>query len=129
MNTVGRGIVTGLLLVAGSAAGAMAQEASMPEVAAAQEEIDKDAANRAYIQGVLGRDEVRSAARVAGVDVDRALAGVDGLEGERLERATQQAQLVDQHLGQGQAQDRIVLSVTTVIVILLLVLIIVLVAN
>lgn len=125
MDAVRRGIVLALLVVAGGATAGLAQEAELlPEEP--QAEIDPAAANRAYVKGVLGRDEVRTAARVAGVDVDRALEGVDALEGARLDRATRQAQLLDRHMG--ESQDRISLTATTLIIILLLVLVIILVA-
>lgn len=78
---------------------------------------------RAYVRGVLERDEVRKAARIAGADLDGALANVDRLDGPRLERAVRQARLVDRQLD-GQ-RDTIVISATTVIIILLLLIIII----
>ena len=125
MDAVRRGIVMGLLVVAGGATAGLAQEAELA-MQEPQAEVDPAAVNRSYVKGVLDRPEVRTAARVAGVDMDRALEGVDGLEGDRLDRATRQAQLLDRHLG--ESQDRISLSATTLIIVLLLVLIIILVA-
>lgn len=124
MNGIGRMLGAALLFVAVSAGTALAQEAA--PAAPAEAAVDAEAADRAYVKSVLGREEVRMVASAAGADLDRALAGVDALEGERLERATRQAGLVDRHLG--EAQDRISLSATTIIIVLLLVLIIVLVA-
>lgn len=112
-----------LLLVAATAGAGLAQESSEPAAATVT---DPEAADRAYVKSVLGREEVRAVARVAGADVDRALNAVDGLDGVQLERATRQASLLDQHMG-NQA-DRIVISATTIIIVLLLILIIVLVA-
>ncbi len=124
MNGIGRTLGAVLLFVAVSAGTALAQDAA--PAAQTEAAVDAEAADRAYVKSVLGREEVRTVASAAGADIDRALAGVDGLEGERLERATRQASLLDRHMG--EAQDRISLSATTIIIVLLLVLIIVLVA-
>ncbi|MDX1623647.1 MAG: hypothetical protein R3199_06670 [Gemmatimonadota bacterium] len=75
---------------------------------------------RAYVRGVLEENRVAAAARSAGADIDGALAGIDALEGERLDRATRQAQLIDSRL-----DETITLSVTTIIIILLLIILIV----
>lgn len=88
---------------------------------------DAAEADRAYVRDVLSRDEVRTAARIAGADLDAAIDGVSSLDGDRLDRATHQARLVDRALG-GQAADQITLSATTIIIILLLILVIILAA-
>ena len=92
----------------------------------AEAAVDDEAADRAYVKGVLGRDEVRRAADIAGADLDGALARVDGLEGATLERATQQARLIDRALG--DAREGSITITTTAIIIGLLVLIILLIA-
>lgn len=106
---------------------AMAQEGVLDAESTPAAEQSSDEANRAYVKGVLSRDEVRTAARITGADLDGALDGVSSLEGVQLERATHQAQLVDSALGDA-AQDGITLSATMIIIILLLVLIIILAA-
>lgn len=116
-------LATALLLALGAGT-AMAQEGIAPGETTVE---SADEANRAYVKDVLSRDEVRTAARITGADLDGALDAVSSLEGDRLERATQQAQMVDSALGDA-AQDRITLKATTIIIILLLVLIIVLAA-
>lgn len=125
MHGISRVLGTAFLLVAATAGAGLAQEPAEP-AAVAESATDPAAADRAYVKSVLGREEVRAVARVAGADVDGALNAVDGLEGTQLERATRQASLLDRHLG--QPADRIVISATTVIIVLLLILIIVLVA-
>ena len=119
-------LATALLLGLGATT-ATAQEANVVEESTEDTAQSADEANRAYVKEVLSRDEVRTAARITGADLDGALDGVSSLEGERLERATRQAQLVDSALGDA-ANDQITLSATTIIIILLLVLIIILAA-
>lgn len=116
----------GFLLATGVTT-ATAQEAIVAEESTEVTAAGTDEASRDYVKGVLSREEVRTAARIAGADLDAALDGVSSLEGERLERATQQAQMVDSALGDS-AQDRITLSATTIIIVLLLILVIILVA-
>lgn len=114
---------TGFLLAMGATA-TSAQEAIVVEESTEVTAAQSDEANRAYVKGVLSREEARTAARIAGADLDAALDGVSSLEGDRLDRATQQALLVDRALGDS-AQDGITLSATMIILILLLVLIII----
>lgn len=114
-------LATAFLLALGAGT-ATAQDGIAPNGETAVESADE--ANRAYVKDVLSRDEVRTAARITGADLDGALDAVSSLEGDRLERATQQAQMVDSALGDA-AQDRITLTATTIIIILLLILIII----
>lgn len=116
-------LATAFLLALGAGT-AMAQEGVLAQETTVE---SAEEADRAYVKDVLSRDEVRTAARIAGADLDAALDGISSLEGDRLERATQQAQMVDSALGDA-AQDRITLSATTIIIVLLLVLIIILAA-
>lgn len=118
-----RAFATGFLLAMGATT-TSAQEAIVVEESTEVTAAQSDETNRAYVKGVLSREEARTAARIAGADLDAALDGVSSLEGDRLDRATQQAQLVDRALGDS-AQDGITLSATTIILILLLVLIII----
>lgn len=119
-------LATTFLLVLGATT-ATAQEGIVVEESTRVSAESADEANRAYVKDVLSRDEVRTAARIAGADLDRAIDGVSSLEGDRLERATRQAQLVDSALGDAAA-DTITISATTVIIILLLILVIILAA-
>lgn len=118
-------LTTIFLLAAGSAA--FGQEAAPIAESAESVATTGDDADRAYVREVLSRDEVRTAASIGGADLDRALDNVSSLEGDRLERATQQARLVDQTLG-SSAQDGISFSATTLIIILVLVVIVILIA-
>ncbi|MBW3554696.1 MAG: hypothetical protein KY466_14375 [Gemmatimonadetes bacterium] len=125
MYRTGCVLATAFLLTLGAAT-ATAQEAAVVEESTAVAP-DNDETNRAYVKGVLSREEVRTAARIAGADLDAAVDGVGSLDGERLERATRQARLVDRALGDA-AQDRITLSATTIIIILLLLVVIIIAA-
>lgn len=113
-----RAILLSALTLAFAASGALAQQSTMPENPAA----DIDAERRAAVLEVLARDDVRSAARIADLDLDAAATAVGSLEGERLERAERQARSLERHL---EAQDRISFSATTIIIILVLVAIII----
>jgi hypothetical protein len=84
----------------------------------------EDAAARASVQKVLGRSEVRAVAARAGLDLDRALAGVSVLSGEELRTVANQALRVDEALAGGSS----VVITSTALIIGLLVLIILLVA-
>ncbi len=77
-------LATAFLLALGAGT-AMAQEGIAPGETAVE---SADEANRAYVKDVLSRDEVRTAARITGADLDGALDAVSSLDGDRLERAT-----------------------------------------
>lgn len=120
MTALRRVMVTALLLMAGWVPAAFAQQATVTNDDTAM--VSQAEHDRAYVREVLSRDEVRTAARIGNVDLDRAVDGVSSLDGDRLERATNQARLVDRALG---AQDTITLSTTMIIIILLLVIIVI----
>lgn len=119
--------ITMLLVVSGLGATAAAQEAPVP---AASEPVQlaqagSDETNRAYLREFLGRDQIQQVARVAGVDMDDAMAGVMAMDSDRLSSAAQQARVIDQQI---TAQDRITLKVTTIIIVLLVLIIVLIVA-
>ncbi|HUP02179.1 MAG TPA: hypothetical protein VM737_11775 [Gemmatimonadota bacterium] len=115
------------LLVLGSTATAAAQQAPDPigsePVQLAQ--VDPDEANRQVLRAFMEREPVQRVAGLAGVDMDKAMAGVLALEGERLASAAAQARAIDREIG---AQDRISLSATTIIIVLLLLIVIIIAA-
>lgn len=128
-TNVTRTMLGGALLLVLTAAPLAAQEVPAGGEAALHGEstgggplVDGAETDRATIRAFLGRDDVRKAARIAGLDEDleTRLDGLDRLEGERLSRAADQVRALD-------LDDRITLKAST-IVILLLVLIIVLIA-
>lgn len=119
--------ITMLLVVSGLGATAAAQEAPAP---AASEPIQlaqtgTDEANRAYLREFLGREKIQQVARVAGLNMDDAMAGVTAMDSDRLSSAAQQARVIDQQI---TAQDRITLKVTTIIIVLLVLIIVLIVA-
>jgi predicted xylose isomerase-like sugar epimerase len=80
-------------------------------------------ADRAAIRAALARPEVREVAEKAGLDIDRANAVVNTLDGAGLDRAASVARQVNEQLSGGSST--IVISPTTIIIVLLLVLLIV----
>lgn len=76
------------------------------------------AAQRAEIQTLLGRPEVRRLADRTGLDLERARAGAATLEGEELERLAAQATIAN-----AQLEGGMYIAITTIIVILLIVII------
>lgn len=119
-----RSVLTALLLAIGLAAPAAAQRPAdaVPSEPIELASLDREAADRAYLVGFLGRSEVRHAARIAGVDLDATLAGVSALEGDRLANAAQQARVIDRQIV--QADDIISIRATTLIILLLLLIIV-----
>ena len=84
---------------------------------------DEDAASRAAILNLLGRDETRDAAAKAGVDLVRVRTAVSVLSGEELREVAPQARLANQSLSGGD--EKIVIGSTVLIIILLVVIILV----
>jgi len=118
----------GLLWSAAWAVPALAQqatEAAVGDVAMAQ---SAEEADRAALRAFLSRSEVRKAAEIGRVDLQRIEDGVEGLEGEELHRAATQARAIDSRLGEPSSADVISIRTTTLIIILLLVIIVVLIA-
>ena len=88
----------------------------------AQHAAEQDA-NRAAIRAALAQPEVRDVAAKAGLDLDRATAVVNTLDGAGLDQAATIARQVSQQLSGGDSA--VVISTTTIIILLLLVLLIV----
>ena len=93
--------------------------------AALQQHAGAADADRALVQRLLERDEVKEVAGKAGLDLRRAASAVATLDGQDLAVVAAQARQVEQSLAGGQS--RIVIS-TTMIIIALLVLILIIVA-
>jgi hypothetical protein len=80
-------------------------------------------ADRAAVREALARPDVRDVASELGLDLTRATAAIDTLEGPALERAGQAARQVNQQLVGGAST--ITLTTTTLIIILLVVILII----
>ena len=124
---IGRGLpFATALLLAPAAARAQAPSPEIvpaPTTLAMQFQEDRD---RQTLRQFIAREDVRRVARLADLDVDRMSDGILALEGEKLNRAANQARAIESRLAE---QDTITISATTLIIILLLVLLIVVVAS
>jgi len=90
---------------------------------AVQERVATDQADRAAIQSLLRRAEVREVAGKAGLSLDKAAAAVSTLQGNDLAQLAQQARQANNQLAGGAST--VVISTTTIIIVLLIVLLIV----
>ena len=90
---------------------------------AVQERVTNDQADRAAIQSLLGRAEVREVAGKTGLSLDKALTAVSTLQGDDLRQLADQARQVDDQLAGGAST--VVISTTTILIVLLIVLLIV----
>jgi hypothetical protein len=91
--------------------------------AAIAQHIDQQDADRAAIREALARPQVREMAGRMGLDVDRATAVVNTLDGDELTRAATAARQVNEQLVGGATT--IVLTTTTIIIILLVVILLI----
>ncbi|CAN5869503.1 hypothetical protein BH24ACI5_BH24ACI5_21080 [soil metagenome] len=90
---------------------------------AVQERVASDQTDRAAIQALLERAEVREVAGKAGLSLDKALAAVSTLQGDDLRQLADQARHADNQLAGGAST--VVISTTTILIVLLVVLLIV----
>lgn len=90
---------------------------------AVQTRVAAEQADRAAIQSLLQRAEVREVAGKAGLSLDKAAAAVSTLQGNDLSQLAEQARQVNNQLSGGAST--IVISTTTIIIVLLIVLLIV----
>ena len=90
---------------------------------AVQERVAADQADRAAIQSLLQRTEVREIAGKAGLSLDKAVAAVSTLQGDDLRQLADQARHADNQLAGGAST--VVISTTTILIVLLIVLLIV----
>lgn len=90
---------------------------------AVQERVASDQTDRAAIQALLERAEVRAVAGKAGLSLDKALAAVSTLQGDDLRQLADQARHADNQLAGGASN--VVISTTTILIVLLIVLLIV----
>jgi hypothetical protein len=86
------------------------------------QQVEAAAADRQAIETLLQRADVRRIADSAGLDIERASAGVQVLSGSALERLAAQARTVNDDLVGGSST--VVISATTLIIILLVILIV-----
>lgn len=93
--------------------------------AALQQHVAATDADRARVQRLLERDEVKAVAGKAGIDLRKATDAVSTMSASELAQVTAQASQVEQALAGGQS--RVVIS-TTMIIVALLVLILLIVA-
>jgi hypothetical protein len=93
--------------------------------AALQQHVDAAAADRAAVQRLLERDEIKAVAGQSGLDLTRAADAVATMNAADLARVSAQASQVEQALSGGQS--RVTIS-TTFLIIALLVLILLIVA-
>ena len=90
---------------------------------AVQERVASDQADRAAIQSLLQRTDVREIAGKAGLSLDKAAAAVSTLQGDDLRQLADQARHADNQLAGGAST--VVISTTTILIVLLIVLLIV----
>jgi len=90
---------------------------------AVQERVASDQTDRAAIQALLERAEVREVAGKAGLSLDKALAAVSTIQGDDLRQLADQARHADNQLAGGAST--VVISTTTILIVLLIVLLIV----
>lgn len=122
----GWALAAALLLLPASARAQQAEPEAAAEPVALAMQGSGEEADREALRRFVAREDVRTVARAADLDLDEASAGILALDGERLARAANQARAIESRLG---AQDTITISATTLIIILLLVLLIVVVAS
>ena len=91
---------------------------------AVQERVAADQADRAAIQSLLQRTEVREIAGKAGLSLDKAVAAVSTLQGDDLRQLADQARHADNQLAGGAST--VVISTTTILIVLLIVLLVLL---
>ena len=94
---------------------------------AVQQRVASDQADRAALQTLLRRAEVREIAGKAGLALDTAMAAASTLQGDDLRQLAEQARQADNQLAGGAST--IVISTTTIIIVLLLVILIVAIAD
>lgn len=85
--------------------------------AAIERRVESQSAQRAEIQRLLSRPEVRELAAQYGLDIERAEASAANLDGEELQRLAAQAGAANAELEGGSA---LVITSTTIIIILLI---------
>ena len=114
-----------MLLAATSSAFAGQQHVVSPAqlATAVADSAAKQDTNRATVREALERPEVQAVASKLGLDLSRATAAVDTMNGAQLEKAASAAQQVNDQLVGGAST--VVISTTTIIIILLLVIILV----
>ncbi len=130
MRTLTALLALTLGLVVFAPATARAQSAHVADNAAldrlAAEHAGQEAADRQMIRQVLQRPEVRSVARQAGIDIERADAAVSTLSGSDLQEVATRAREVDERLSGGAT---VVITTTTIIIALLVIILIIVAVN
>jgi hypothetical protein len=131
MSTARKFLVFSLaaLMAASSTAVAAEQHVVPPSQLAATlaDHVAKQDADRTAVREALARPEVQRVAATIGLDLTRATAAVDTMNGADLERAATAARDVNTQLVGGAST--VVISTTTIIIALLIVIIIILIAD
>lgn len=90
---------------------------------AVQQRVSQEQADREAIVSLLHRAEVREAAAIAGLSLDKAETAVSTLKGTDLTQLASQARQVQNNLAGGAST--VVISTTTIIIVLLIVILVV----
>lgn len=121
-------VALGAIALLGTTGSVQAQEATAAPSddveAAVQQKVASAESDREAIRSVLDRPQVRDVASRHGVDLDRAAAAVETLEGSELSAAAEQARDLDAAL----TNDTTIVISTTAIIIGLLILILIMVS-
>ena|SRR5919106_2492437 len=126
MRTSVSGLVVLLcILIAAPRAAAQQAHAAPPSAIeqALQQHIAASDADRAVVQRLLERPDVRALAADIGLDVRRAQTAVATLEGEQLSKLAAQARQAEDGLAGGQS--RVTISTTLIIIALLVVILLI----
>lgn len=128
MRTFVSGLVA-LLCILLSAPRTMAQQPAVPHAASAsaidqalQQHVAGVDADRAVVQRLLERPDVRALAAEVGLDVRRAQTAVATLDGDQLSQVAAQARQAEQQLAGGQS---LTISYTLIIIALLVVILLI----
>jgi len=127
MSIARRLLVAPLIMLMATAAPSFADQRHLVDpsqlAAAVGEHAARQDADRAAVREALDRAEVKDVAAKLGVDLNRAAAAVDTMNGDDLTRAADAARQVNRQLVGGASN--VVLSTTTIIIILLVVILLI----
>jgi hypothetical protein len=91
--------------------------------AAIATQLNDQASQRAVVQSLLARPEVRQLAASSGLDLARAQAVASNLEGEELQRLTAQASALEAQLAGGNST--VIISTTTLLLLIIILILVV----
>lgn len=121
-------VVLFCILIAAPAAIAQPAHAATPSAIdqALQQHVDAVNADRALVQRLLERPDVRALAAEIGLDIRRAQSAVATLDGDQLDRLAAQARHAEQALAGGQRSGSVTISYTLIIIGLLVLILLIL---